>query len=743
MIARADAAACGVRRGGVRFYAFLLAHHVGALQPLIADAAVADADSGWVVISHRRGGARIFAGARREASTETTNVTVDGEAVAVPAGRAFVLEIAADGTREFWTPRAMTSPPAPNQPGLTPLAVLVALLGMFVMAVLIQFAEILVAMEAPGGARAGAARHRGLPRGARARRAAGGVSRVRFPFAARTALRALRAADERAADDARLLAPDRRHRDDDPAHAEPLREARLLRRGLLAARRERAGGSDRASPLTNTSDGETSEGSFTVPPGAGDLRADEHVLVSALVRATDLGPGAAYSARLVSGADEAREVFQSRAATRATTRHPEGFELMGSYALRLPPGAAESLTLEVSLSGRGTLRSPIRNCSRSRPSNRSSRVGSKRRRTGRWRSPATRCDRAGWRDSPTSSAATSRSATGSAGAGVDGVRHAAAGRGVCSQRAHPAQMDGRRAFPHAADADPDGAARRDGRGLLHAHLAEPVLLGGRRTGAGVVPAARLGILQRLAAVIGDQRAAAGLLRPGMGQHVGRGESARLRGDPESGGLHGNERAVEPAHRVLRVSVSVLSGEPGRNRVGPAIRDDRLPAGANDGVVPGLRADPGRAGVAALGVGVARGAGARAGHGRGRTADLPLVAGAARCRVRRHGGLGALDGRVGGRRVGVFARAAGRRVRLGAAAGGVRHSLRLLHAAKCRALRADAGRDRDVRARVRAFRIHHEFFHHGVGLLSHPGHAARLSSSGGATTSGLRTWRSSR
>lgn len=78
-------------------------------------------------------------------------------------------------------------------------------------------------------------------------------------------------------------------------------------------------------------------------------------LLTALVRATDLGSGASYRARLYADDKEsyAMEPISARSEARATPLLADGFVRVGSYPLMLPKEAAKSVTFELALNGEG------------------------------------------------------------------------------------------------------------------------------------------------------------------------------------------------------------------------------------------------------------------------------------------------------------------------------------------------------------------------------------------------------
>lgn len=86
------------------------------------------------------------------------------------------------------------------------------------------------------------------------------------------------------------------------------------------------------------------------------LAPGEPYLVSVLLRPSDPGPTTYYYCRIYPDeATEYTEVFRESAPTKPTFMHPTGFQRVGAYGVRLPPGIRDYATVEFGLAGPGRL----------------------------------------------------------------------------------------------------------------------------------------------------------------------------------------------------------------------------------------------------------------------------------------------------------------------------------------------------------------------------------------------------
>ncbi len=111
--------------------------------------------------------------------------------------------------------------------------------------------------------------------------------------------------------------------------------------------------------LSNTKKDEVSTVRIRLPiarDGKPFIVRGEPYMISVLVRADDLGPGAGYRCRVYHD-DEERftEFFASSAGPKVSFLHRRGFQRVGAYGVKFSPEADESVTLEFSLSGAGRL----------------------------------------------------------------------------------------------------------------------------------------------------------------------------------------------------------------------------------------------------------------------------------------------------------------------------------------------------------------------------------------------------
>ena len=119
------------------------------------------------------------------------------------------------------------------------------------------------------------------------------------------------------------------------------------------------GRTDRLPVLRNTAPGEVAAVSLTLPlgkDGEPHLVPGEPYLVSVLARAEGLGPDATYYCRVYNESGSAYvEAFRSNAPAEITFLHKTGFVRTGRYNFLLPRDPGSHVTLEFGLSGPGCL----------------------------------------------------------------------------------------------------------------------------------------------------------------------------------------------------------------------------------------------------------------------------------------------------------------------------------------------------------------------------------------------------